>query len=95
MKKNQELCPGCRKGILRNEDRIVAGGKEWHRPCYEKTQLEHSLKDNRIDEKKIRSLVQDVEDKLEGTKNESWLEAKNGIKDAMTPRLHHNPHRHL
>jgi len=43
--KNTELCPSCGQSIARGEfddERIVASGKEWHKPCYEAYQRERA-----------------------------------------------------
>jgi len=51
--RNAEACPGCSQRVTVNQDRIVAAGKEWHKPCFEATQLPSKEFSNRIDEKNL------------------------------------------
>jgi len=51
--KNAESCPGCSQRVTITQDRVVAAGKEWHRPCFEASQLPQKEFSNRIDEKNL------------------------------------------
>jgi len=51
--KNAENCPGCSQRVVLAQDRVVAAGKEWHRACFEASQLPQKEFKNRIDEKNL------------------------------------------
>jgi len=36
--KNRELCPICKRAIVRSDERVVDAGKEYHKACHIATQ---------------------------------------------------------